>query len=467
MDVNKKLRSLPQISQLMQEPAMEQLIAKYGPTRTTDAARQTVEVLRSAILANPETDFDTAVPFLIEGTRSWLELKSDMQLRPVVNATGVILHTNLGRSPLSQEIMEELSTVLTRYSTLEYDVHTGERGKRESAVEARLSELAGAEAAVVVNNNAAAVLLLLSALAAGKEVLVSRGELVEIGGAFRIPDVMEAGGAVLRAVGTTNKTHLSDYERAVSEETACILKVHTSNYRIVGFTGSVELKDLSALSARLGLPLVYDLGSGAILDLKNYGIFDEPTVSDALNAGADVVCFSGDKLFGGPQAGIIIGKKAYLKELKRHPLMRALRADKYMLAALELTLDAYGDKVTAEAKIPVVGFLALTKEEIGAKAKALQSLLAEAGIEADLRDSDSCVGGGSAPLVSLPSVSVVLSPVSPRSAEMMAEELRLLEIPVIGRIEDDRLWFDLRTVFDDEIEVLAAALISVWGSKDA
>ena len=355
--MNELLRAIPKVTELYDLPEVSDLREHYASSSVTEWIRTVLEQLRSAILSGEVTTLPT-LEELGDRICRVAARESLPSLRPVINATGVILHTNLGRGCLSDRAADAVYDIARGYSTLEYNVEAGHRGSRHDHVEKLLCRLTGAESAMVVNNNAAAVMLILSTLAQGGEVITSRGELVEIGGSFRVPDIMELCGCHLREVGTTNKTHLSDYERAIGEQTRALLKVHTSNYRIVGFTESLPLSDIVALGCRTGLPVVEDLGSGSLVDLEHYGIHDEPTVQNSIRAGVDVVSFSGDKLLGGPQAGIILGKKPYIDRMKRHPLARAIRVDKMTIAALWATLTTYQDLHRAEQEIPTLAMLA-------------------------------------------------------------------------------------------------------------
>ena len=380
-------------------------------------------------------------------------------MRPVINATGTVLHTNLGRAPISREHMARLAEVACGYSNLEYDLEAGRRGERYSHFEKLLCRITGAEAAMAVNNNASAVMLILSSMAKGGEVVVSRGELVEIGGKFRIPDVMEQSGAKLVEVGTTNKTHYSDYADAVTEETKAFLKVHTSNYRIVGFTESVGIDKLIPLGQEYDLPIIEDLGSGVLIDLSKYGLTYEPTVQDSIRKGADVVCFSGDKLLGGPQAGIIVGKKKYIDKMKRNQLTRALRIDKFTATALELVLQEYLSEENAVKKIPVLRMITRSREDVEKAAARFRRMLVRAGIKAEisLQPCESQIGGGSLPLERIPSMAVCIRP-----TEMTVPELetamRHLEIPVIPRTFNDMIVMDVRTIDEDRMKIVTEEL---------
>jgi L-seryl-tRNA(Sec) selenium transferase len=367
-------------------------------------------------------------------------------LKKVLNGTGTILHTNLGRAPLGKEAASRVLETVSGYCNLEYDLEDGCRGERCGQIENILCEITGAEAAVAVNNNAAALLLILCTLAQGGEVIVSRGELVEIGGQFRIPDVMKQSGAGLVEVGTTNRTRLSDYETAVTETTKAILKVHTSNYRIIGFTEETSIEQLTPLREKYGIPLVEDLGSGALLDLTKYGLPGEPNVQDALRRGADIVCFSGDKLLGGPQAGIIAGKKEYIEKMRSNPLFRALRIDKITAAFLETILLEYRSMERALVRIPTLRMLTQNEKEIAEDAAELKILLEQAAFDAEiaLYPCRSKVGGGALPVTELPSMAVGIRP-SKISAETLSRRLRRLPIPVVTRIEDENVLVDART----------------------
>jgi L-seryl-tRNA(Ser) seleniumtransferase len=389
-----------------------------------------------------------------------IELQIQPQLRRVINATGVVIHTNLGRSPLHPSALQHMMDVARNYSNLEYDLDLGERGSRYSHVEGILCRLSGAESAMVVNNNAGAVLLALNTLAEVKEVIVSRGELVEIGGAFRIPDVMKRSGALLREVGTTNRTYISDYQKAIGPQTALLLKVHTSNFRVMGFTSDTSLQELVQLGRQYHLPVMNDLGSGCFLDLTQYGLEKEPTVQEAIKTDVDVVTFSGDKLLGGPQAGIILGKKNFLDQIKINPLTRALRIDKLTLAALESTLLLYLDEERAMEEIPTLQMLKVDLSILKKRGRRLLKRLSETikkRTEIALREDISQVGGGALPLQELPTIVLALKPID-FSVNSLEESLRKVEPPIISRISKDELILDMRTVFDEEIPLLAVGL---------
>ena len=452
----KLLRGIPKVDDLLKEPSIGVLMENISVQTVTDAVRTALEGLRREVLAGTrETLPDRAALCVrVEALARQAALPS---LRGVINGTGVVLHTNLGRACLSRQAAQAAHAAAENYCTLEYDVSGGCRGHRYAHVEGLLTRLTGAESALAVNNNAAAVLLILSAMAAGGEVVTSRGELVEIGGSFRIPDIMETCGARLREVGATNKTHLSDYEKAIGEETQALMKVHTSNYRILGFVESVPLADLTALAHAKGLPLIEDLGSGSLWDLERFGLHDEPTVQASVAAGVDVVSFSGDKLLGGPQAGIIVGKEKYIDLFRRHPLYRAMRLDKMTLAALEATLRAYADG-TAETEIPTLSMLAATPETLKMKALRLCALAQEAGVDAEVVPSEDQVGGGSVPTQLLPTFAVAVMP-RRVSVDALEAAMRLRDRPIIGRIAHDRYLLDARTLREDEFACIVQALM--------
>ena len=380
-------------------------------------------------------------------------------LRRVVNATGIVVHTNLGRSLLSEAAVSNLLVLAGNYSNLEFDLNKGRRGTRYSAVEELLCEITGAEAAMVVNNNAGAVFLSLETLASGKSVVISRGQLVEIGGSFRIPDVMTKSGAILKEVGTTNRTHFADYEKAIENNTGLLLKVHTSNYSIVGFKAEVSLGELVLLGSRYRIPVMEDLGSGTFIDFSKYGLIKEPTVQESISAGVDVVTFSGDKLLGGPQAGIILGKKIYIDPIKANPLTRALRIDKLTLAALESTLRQYREPEKAVLQIPTLRMLTRPVADIDRQALSLMGMLEPVGddrISLKILDMASKAGGGSLPLLELPSKCLSIS-MPDKSANEIERIMRSSAVPVIGRIENDRFIMDLRTVQDDDLPFIVHA----------
>jgi L-seryl-tRNA(Ser) seleniumtransferase len=462
------LRVIPSVEQLRQREAMRALETRYGRGALLDALRAETAALRERLSSGhvAAVTVDEAVEAIERGAEGRLRAAMRPSLVGVINATGVIVHTNLGRAPLSEAALARVSAVAGGYTNLEYDLERGARGRRDVHAAKLIARLTGAEAAVVVNNNAAATLLLLAALASGREVIISRGELVEIGGGFRVPDVMAQSGAVLREVGTTNRTRVADYAAAISERTALILRVHPSNFRIVGFTERPALADLVALGQRFKIPVAEDLGSGWLgwpLDAardKGDGaelpasLRDEPIVSESVAAGADVVCFSGDKLLGGPQAGIIAGRNEALDRIRHHPLMRALRVDKLTYAALEATLEEHAIGRGHEG-VPVQRMLRMDKAEIGVRADALAVALRAAGWTTRVIDGMSTVGGGSAPGAELPTRLVEISR-DGMTADAIEQHLRALDPPVIARIQDDRVVLDLRTVRPSDDGILTS-----------
>ena len=483
-------RELPAIDELLREPEVAALLAQDGQAATTDACRAVLARLRDEIAAG-RLDADKlrlALTGLPAAIRSELNHSLGYSLRSVINATGVILHTNLGRAPLAASAIEHVRATATTYSNLEFDLDSGERGKRDVHVDRLFRKLLAQEdvgpspsgravtpappqslenggtgvratsavSTVVVNNNAAAVLLALNTLAENGEVIVSRGELVEIGGSFRIPDVMTKSGATLREVGTTNRTRISDYERAINERTKLLLRVHRSNFEITGFTEQPDVRELVELAAKHKLPLVEDLGSGALFDLRTVGINNEPSVLDSLRAGVHVVTYSGDKLLGGPQAGLVSGREDLVRKMRSNSLFRALRVDKLTYAALEATLLAYV-KRDHEA-VPALRMMQLSKAEIGDRAERFVSEINSSQIEVDLIDGESLLGGGSAPSSVLPTRLIAIT-ARKLSANELAARLRRNEPPVIVRVEDGRVLFDLRTVFPAQDEVLRQALV--------
>ncbi|MCC7181619.1 MAG: L-seryl-tRNA(Sec) selenium transferase [Acidobacteria bacterium] len=450
-------RDIPSIDLLRKRGAVQRLEARYGSGATLDALRAAADAARLRLRAPAEAPAPGAEPEDLAGVieaEAGARLLGQFQgsLRPVVNATGVIIHTNLGRAPLARAAIDRLAATAGGYTNLEYDLARGERGSRAIHAEALLTILTGAEAAVVVNNNAAATLLMLAALARGREVLISRGELVEIGGGFRVPDVMAQSGADLREVGTTNRTRVADYTVAAGPRTALILRVHPSNFRVEGFTERPTLSALVEAGRSLGLPVVEDIGSGNL----DEGLADEPSVRGSLAAGVDLVCFSGDKLLGGPQAGILAGRRALIDQLRRHPLMRAFRVDKLTYAALEATLLEYLAGRATET-VPVRRMLAMDVDAIEARARALADRLLGLGWRVTLVSGSSAVGGGSAPGLALPTVLVALEREG-LTADTLESRLRALDPPVIARIVDDRVALDLRTVPPESDEQLGSLL---------
>ncbi len=460
-------RDLPSVDELITNPALKDCLENISHQILVDCTREVLSEFRSTIQALDEEEairFQLSQDIIIKGIIKKIRDRKRMSLQPVINATGVVLHTNLGRSLLSEEVKETLWAVASEYSTLEMDVHTGKRGSRYVHVEELLCNITGAESAIVVNNNAAAVTLVLSALTRNQEVIVSRGELVEIGGSFRIPEVMAQSGAKLVEVGATNKTHLRDYENAITDDTRALLKVHTSNYRILGFTQSVSSHELVELARERNLISMEDLGSGVLIDLSSYGLSPEPTVQSAIQAGMDVVTFSGDKLLGGPQAGIITGRKKYIDIIKKHPLNRAFRIDKLTLAALEATLKIYEDgEEEAIRRIPTLRMLTEGREQLKERAMVLHNALSGVTKDAtfEIEESYSQVGGGALPLEQLPTF--VVSVYSERfTCNQLEEKLRGYDRPIFTRIYKDRIIFDLRTIFDGDIRIIADAIKRIF-----
>jgi L-seryl-tRNA(Ser) seleniumtransferase len=445
------MRSIPSIEQLRQRPKLLALESRYGRAAIVDALRLEATALRTA--GRAPDDVESAIE---SAAIERLANSSAPSLRRVINATGVIVHTNLGRAPLARAAAARVAELSAGYTNLEYDLAAGARGRRDTHAERLLCRLTGAEAAVVVNNNAAATLLVLASLAAGREVIISRGELVEIGGGFRVPDVLAQSGAVLREVGTTNRTRAADYAAAISDRTALILRVHPSNFRIEGFTQRPSLSELIDVARRFDLAVVEDAGSGYLsksVSIDNATLRDEPDISESIATGAGVVMFSGDKLLGGPQAGIIVGRDALLSRVRTHPLMRALRVDKMTYAALEATLEEYAAD-RAQSDVPVVAMIAMPLDKIERRARALADALTAMGIHATVVDGESTIGGGSAPGAALPTKLVAIEHASPQQIE---RRLRAHDVPIIARIEDDRVVIDVRTVDPDDDRVLIDA----------
>ncbi len=444
------LRDIPSVDQILQNPLTEKLLGSFGHDWTALAIREVLSTVREQLKTGKPCPSDEV---LISMVSHELETQAKLSLRPVINATGVILHTNLGRALLSEDTLAQIQAVGASYSTLEFDLHAGKRGKRDVHAADQLIRLTGAEAALIVNNNAGAVLLVLSALAKSKKVAISRSQLVEIGGGFRIPDVMKQSGAKLIEVGTTNRTNIADFEAAIAEGTKLLLWAHQSNFQIVGFSSSPEIAELGNLAHQHGLPLVVDLGSGAVVDTSRFGLRHEPTAMEVLTAGADVVCFSGDKLLGGPQSGIILGRADLLEKIRKHPLYRALRADKLCLAGLNATLLHYL-KGEAEEKIPLVRMLALKPDEIKSRAEAW---IAELGY-GSLVEGRSTIGGGSLPGQDLPTYLLALHC---KSTPRATAALRQQDPPIIARVQEDLLLLDPRTILPWQDKDLLKGLKSI------
>jgi L-seryl-tRNA(Ser) seleniumtransferase len=436
------LRDLPSIEQLLHAARAGHLIHEYGRPLTLDALRSTLDETRARFKSDPHSDLPST-NVILSRAESHLIAWTTPTLLPVINATGVILHTNLGRAPLSSATIAAMSEAAENYSTLEYDLEKGQRGSRLAHAESILQKLTGAESALVVNNNASAVLLVLSALANKKRVVISRTQLVEIGGGFRVPDVMKQSGAKLVEVGTTNKARISDYREALAEPTALVMRAHRSNFKIVGFTEEPELKEIVDVAHQANVIVVDDLGSGALLDTAKYGLAHEPTVQESLAAGVDLVCFSGDKLLGGPQAGIIIGKKELIDKIKKHPLARAVRADKICLAGITATLLHYL-KDEVEREIPIWKMMSLALDQLKTRAEEWREELGKG----EVIQSESTVGGGSLPEEC---VSTFVLALNVKSPDKLMKRLRESRPPIIARVENDTILFDPRTVLDNEM----------------
>lgn len=465
MDTNSRLRTLPKTDEVLAHPQLATVLDSTARAVVVDAVRDSIDAARARILAGEELDY--TLDDAARDAAGRAALASRPSLRRVINATGIIVHTNLGRSVLSEAAVKAVTEVSTHYSTLEYDVESGERGSRHVHCEELICKLTGAEAAMAVNNNAAAVVLGISALASGREAIVSRGQLVEIGGSFRVPDIMRESGATMVEVGTTNKTHLRDYENAITPQTGLMLKVHSSNYRVVGFTAEVDIPELVELGAAHGIPVMEDQGSGVLVDLRKYGLPYEPTVAESVAKGASVVSFSGDKLLGGPQAGILAGRFDVIQRLKKHPLARALRLDKMTLAALETTLRAYLDEERAIREIPTLRMLTMPLADSRELAAGLASRIVEAvgtGATVDVLDDIARAGGGSLPITDIATAVVAIAP-SGISAAKLETLLRCgAEPAVIARVKDDRLLLDPRTLVNaQEHDLVVARLSEILG----
>jgi len=457
------LKNIPKVDKVLEWAGVKAFLEAYPRPIVITAVRETLDRVRTDLLRGDATAGSLEEESVTGQIANALKKSNTPGLRRVINGTGVVLHTNLGRAPLAESLRDAMYEAAFGYSTLEFDLETGTRGRRAVHVEKLLCSLTGAETAVVVNNNAAAVLLALSSLARGREVVVSRGELVEIGGSFRIPEVMEQSGAILREVGATNRTHPRDYRSAITEDTALLLKVHTSNFAMVGFTAEVSTEELAAIGRDTSRPVMVDAGSGTLINLSSYGLPGEATVQEYLEAGADLVTFSGDKLLGGPQAGIIVGKGSILEPMKKHPLMRALRLDKVTLATLEGTLRLYRDEQQALLQIPTLRMMTLTAEELASRAgRAVRRMRRALPPSVSLRTLKgfSQVGGGTFPLLEIPTtlISVAVEGLSPQQLE---QTLRTRFLPIIGRISQETFLLDLRTLADQDIPDIITALQSI------
>lgn len=462
MNKRELFAQLPSVDEMLNQKKIIDALNSYPRSILLEAIRESIDEKRRAIVDLKQSDFDKfeiSIDKIAQSTMNKCNLKYSLSLKKVINATGTVLHTNLGRSLLSESIKDDLWEAASRYSNLEYNIEKGQRGSRYTHLTDTIKRLTGAEDVLVVNNNAAAVLLVLSTMAKGGEAIVSRGELVEVGGSFRIPSIMALSGADLVEVGSTNKTHLKDYEEAINENTKVLMKVHTSNYRILGFTESVDVDKLCELGEKHDIPVIEDLGSGVFVDVSKYGLSYEPTVLDSIRKGADIVTFSGDKMLGGPQAGIIVGKKEYIEKMKKNQLTRALRVDKLTICALEATLRMYLDEEKAKKEIPTLKMLTYSIKELEEKANNLYSKIEYLNNYADIKIEDglSQVGGGSMPTETMESKVITIIPKN-INVSTLENRLRLSDAHIIARVYDDKYVLDVRTIFEDEFEVVKTEL---------
>jgi L-seryl-tRNA(Ser) seleniumtransferase len=456
---------IPKVDAVLDDPAMGPVRAVCGGPLLTDLVRGAIDGVREALKKgeNIGDSRDALTACVIQKVQEALAHQLAPKLKRVVNGTGIILHTNLGRAPLAEEAIAQIVEVAGRYSNIEINLETGSRGSRIDLVESLLCQLTGAQAAAVVNNNAAAVLLALNTLAQGKEAIVSRGELVEIGGSFRIPDIMGRSGAAMVEVGTTNRTHLVDFEEAVGDNTGVMLVVHPSNYKVLGFTAAVALEDLVALAQKKGVATLHDLGGGVLVDLREYGLPYEPLVSDSVRAGVDVVTFSGDKVLGGPQCGILVGKKAAIEQIRKNPLMRALRCDKLTYAALEATLKLFLNPGRLRTAHPTLRMLTASVSVLKSRGQQLVKQLAGiSGIQVELVDAKSQTGSGALPLEEIPSVAVAIAC---SRVDALAAQLRNNNPPIVGYVRDDRFLLDMRTLWPDDLDTVAEAFQNIYSAK--
>jgi len=453
-------KKIPGVDRLLNSPFLSEILPKYPRSLVLKVVHQVLEGIRNDIKSGQGFQEPLSLDRVSHLVTEKLAILNRPSLTPVINATGVVVHTNLGRSVLPERALAKFRPLAGGYSNLEYDLERGERGSRYSHVEGILKEITGAEAGTVVNNNAAAVLVALDTLARGREVVVSRGQLVEIGGSFRIPEVMKRSGARMVEVGTTNKTHLRDYEEVIGPDTSLLLKVHKSNYHLIGFTQDVDTAELVALAHKHNLPVMEDLGSGCFVDFSKYGLVKEPTVQDVLSQGVDLVTFSGDKLLGGPQAGIILGKKPLVEAIRKNQLSRALRIDKLTLLALEETLRIYRDESAAVKEIPTLQMILVPYDQLKTKARRLARMIGKLDTEnfsLHLADGTSKVGGGALPLLVIPTCLIALVP-GRLSANTMEQKLRDCDPPIISRVEKDQVLLDVRTIQGDELKTVAQAI---------
>lgn len=453
---------LPSVDEVLGDKRIIDVLNEYPRNLVLESVRQIIDLKRKEII-NLDEDrkekLNIRFDNIIENSLNKIRINYSLSLKKVINATGTVIHTNLGRSLLSEAIKEELWNSASRYSNLEYNLEKGERGSRYSHLTETIKRLTKAEDVLVVNNNAAAVLLVLNTLAKDKEAIVSRGELVEVGGSFRIPSIMELSGVKLVEVGATNKTHLKDYENAITADTKVLMKVHTSNYRILGFTQNIEIDELSQLGKKYNIPVIEDLGSGVFIDVSKYGLSYEPTVLDSINQGADIVTFSGDKMLGGPQAGIIVGKKEYIEKMKKNQLTRALRVDKLTICALEATLRMYLDEEKAIKNIPTLRMLTYKIEELQEKADILLNKIKTLNLDGNINIEDgfSQVGGGSMPLETIKTKVITITP-NRMNVSVLERILRLSESHIVARVYDNKYVLDVRTIFEDEYDIIVNEL---------
>ncbi len=462
---NNVLRLLPSMDHLLAQIGSMDMMQRFSQAWIKQLLTLELDKVRGRLLRRPGESVtrEELTRQIIAGVTRLCQNLMQPSIRPVINATGIILHTGLGRAPYSRSAQQAVRNIMTGYANLEFELESGDRGERNDHVSELLCQLTGAEAAVMVNNNAAAVLLALNALCLGKEVIVSRGQLIEIGGSFRLPDVMSRSGAVMREVGTTNKTRLKDYEKAINKDTAALFVAHTSNYRVLGFTEEAELADLAGLAHQHQLPLIHDLGGGVLMDLRRFGLPYEPLVQDSIQAGADVISFSGDKILGGPQAGIIVGHKAYIERIHSNPIMRAVRCDKLTFAAMEATLKLYLQEGSLFADNKTLAMLTETPDKIRRRADQI-----EAGLKAEVRQrygiavqaSAAQAGSGALPLEKLTSAAVVVTPLDGKASDL-AKRLRMASTAVVGYIKDDKVWLDARTIDEKEVTTIIEVLHEV------
>jgi L-seryl-tRNA(Ser) seleniumtransferase len=457
-------RNLPSVNQLLESEPLQRLVKSINHRVVVDGVRQFLDDLRTQVSHAAEDAHIPTPQEIAERVAAWLETEQRPKLRPVINGTGILLHTGLGRAPLAQQALDEIQKLGGGYASVEIDLSTGQRGHRVQAVERLLCQITGAEAAAVTNNNAAATMITLSALAAGREVIVSRGQLIEIGGSYRLPDVMQCSGALLKEVGTTNKTRPDDYRRAINQQTAALLRVHPSNFKVVGFSESVSIREMIRIAHQNGLPAIDDVGSGALMDFAEFGLADEPVVRQSVEAGADLVLFSGDKLLGGPQCGIIVGRRKYIDSIVKNPMMRAVRVGKLTLAALQATLVLYLDPEKAKIQIPILRMLSMPIENLRLRADRIVAQIGHLSITevTEVVQQDSMLGGGSLPTQNLPTWCVSILPKN-KNVERFAKQLRDASPSVVGRVQQDRFLLDLRTIHPGQ----DAELVQILEKLDA